>query len=447
MIALADLLQESTETTRGLTVDLGRYMEDIRNLFLDLVEDDTPETRARHKDRHERWQQYVRERIAAKDEYYLEHQDDYLRPWNEDEDFHYFSRDEVEPSLEKTKVQAEEQIKPYVDLVSRALELLRSKNLWQEFPLVLRPNYNLKGEYSTDINGADISFQENSMVSFTIFLHDGELIVDDILEGGDTDIFEGNDALQGQYFLLIKALQKPESLSRERILRLFTARPRKDREMYDLNPTQIPTNIFLTSKEDSAEGLAVDLMGGDDTKRDIYILRISDRYLQQTVDAGSERWYQVVSPTGEKMVPVQSLQRIISLDETTIKIQLGLLNEASRRDQTIAFLKDLKSNNPKLYKQLFDQAELALYSIRGKKKPKDRLAAIKYLLHKHPELNPLMSPDTYGVRALITALAKDKKEAGRAKRFYDRTLDLFFKDKYEKSPYLPKKIAGVDTEK
>jgi hypothetical protein len=51
----------------------------------------------------------------------------------------------------------------------------------------------------------------------------------------------------------------------------------------------------------------------------------------------------------------------------------------------------------------------------------------------NPEFDPLVSGDTYGVRAFITALVGDNRSAGKVKRFYDRTIDQYFKQVYGKT--------------
>lgn len=124
-----------------------------------------------------------------------------------------------------------------------------------------------------------------------------------------------------------------------------------------------------------------------------------------------------------------------------------LLVESSKEAQAKAFMHELEQTNPKLYAELEHQALLAIQSIRNGYKPAERLETLKHLFQMHPSLDPTASGDTYGVRAFITAMTKNKREAGRAKRFYDRAIDAFFKSLYNDSPYLPSKVAGYDPEK
>ena len=48
--------------------------------------------------------------------------------------------------------------------------------------------------------------EENMAPSFTVFIHDEKILIDDILEGGDRDFFRDNQA-QADYFALIDGLK------------------------------------------------------------------------------------------------------------------------------------------------------------------------------------------------------------------------------------------------
>ena len=124
-----------------------------------------------------------------------------------------------------------------------------------------------------------------------------------------------------------------------------------------------------------------------------------------------------------------------------------LLSESSKEDQAKAFLKDLQANNPKLFAELQQQALMAVLAVRNGYKPLEKVETLKHLFHVNPAMDPTNSGDTYGVRAFITAMTKNKKEAGKAKRFYDRTIDAFFKAIYNDSPYLPTKVPGFNPDK
>ena len=77
---------------------------------------------------------------------------------------------------------------------------------------------------------------------------------------------------------------------KDKILTLYTARPRKDREQLLANKT-LPINVFLTDSQEHAEGLAIDLSGGQGT-RDIWMVKINSTYLTKTLD-GPVKYYQL----------------------------------------------------------------------------------------------------------------------------------------------------------
>ena len=139
---------------------------------------------------------------------------------------------------------------------------------------------------------ADIYFGDvNNRVSFLLSVHEGEVLIDDILEGGDKDFFH-NDEIQVDYFSLISGLKNQGKKSKNKLLTLYTARPRADRKKI-LSLQQMPLNIFLTNDEQHAQGLARDL-GGSSGERDLWMVKINSRYLTQTLD-GPIKYYQLTT--------------------------------------------------------------------------------------------------------------------------------------------------------
>lgn len=137
--------------------------------------------------------------------------------------------------------------------------------------------------------------------SFTVFSSEKGFVIDDVLESGDSDFFE-SDLVQSDYFNLVNAMRNPQTFEKKKVLTLYTARPKKDRNVY-LNATQVPRNIFLTNRLDFAEGFALEYGG----ERDIWKVRISSQYLMQTMDDKGHRQYQVV---GDQFVPVESIELV-----------------------------------------------------------------------------------------------------------------------------------------
>jgi len=136
--------------------------------------------------------------------------------------------------------------------------------------------------------------------SFTYFSED-TIIIEDVLSAGDTDFFS-DSATESDYFLLVQELKNPGASSNPgKILTLYTARPTADRQIYE-NATTLPHGIYLTNNMDRVSGIAMDL-GGSQGMRDIWQVKIDERYLMQTLDAMGSKDYQVV---GEE-APVQSI--------------------------------------------------------------------------------------------------------------------------------------------
>jgi len=144
--------------------------------------------------------------------------------------------------------------------------------------------------------------------SFTLFVKDSGKIesVEDVLESGDTDFFPSVGNLAAFYFDLIKEIKKPGSSNRPgKMLALYTARPTKDRRLYEKG-RKVPVSIFLTSDMNRAAGIAHDL--GSNEVRDIWFVRINEQHLVQTLNAPYAKDYQVVG--SGRFVPVKSLDLV-----------------------------------------------------------------------------------------------------------------------------------------
>lgn len=120
--------------------------------------------------------------------------------------------------------------------------------------------------------------------------------IDDVLEGGDEDSFSSL-VQQMDYFSLIKEIRKPGSSQIGKTLTLYTARPVKDRNQY-MHTKVLPVNLFLSNKEDHVEGLAQDYGG-----RDVWMVKVNERYLVQTLE-GYVKYYQIVKEAPLKEPPV-----------------------------------------------------------------------------------------------------------------------------------------------
>jgi hypothetical protein len=120
-----------------------------------------------------------------------------------------------------------------------------------------------------------------------------------VLEGGDEEFFDTLE-IQQDYFNLVNEIRTPGASSKGKWLRLYTARPTKDRDRYRSAHT-VPANLFFASTFEEALGLATDLGGGE--IRDVWTAQVNTRDLVKTLDTGRVKHYQTVRET-----PVRSME-------------------------------------------------------------------------------------------------------------------------------------------
>ena len=184
---------------------------------------------------------------------------------------------------------------------------------WNNSPVVVRPagpseEYGFGPNYLEPVT--DVYIQVGSKEAwggypeFTMFVDNGAIEIDDVLDSGDRDFFAGHQS-EMDYFSLIRELRHPGGSASNKILTLYTARPMKDRELYE-GATTVPSGIFLTSNYSVARVIGYDLPGQDKV-RDVWRLKIEEQYLMQTLDAPTEKQYQVV---GNGQVPVRSIKLV-----------------------------------------------------------------------------------------------------------------------------------------
>lgn len=116
------------------------------------------------------------------------------------------------------------------------------------------------------------------------------------------------------------------------------------------------------------------------------------------------------------------------------------LLEAKKKDYAKAYIADMQANHPEIYHDIKQMVDMVMTAVHSGRKPKHKIETLKALLAAHPTLNPLRTDDTYGIRAYITAIAKDKHESAVAKRFYDRVLDALLRDTYRRSTFMPNNL-------
>lgn len=231
-------------------------------------------------------------------------------------DEYTFTREDAAETATKVINQTKQNLNQMRQLIESTIQRIE----WNGSPVTLIASepptiYGFQGpDYSEPVETAEVTIGSQTAwggtPSFTMFGDFqnntlNKIEIDDILEGGDTDFFT-DPKIQSDYFNLVAELKNPGRSQKEldKVITLYTARPIQDRKIY-MNAQTIPPNIFLTNSYQNAVGLAQDY-----GKRDVWRVRIQQRYIIQTLDDPSVKWYQVKSQ--DKPVPVKD----ISLVET-----------------------------------------------------------------------------------------------------------------------------------
>ena len=221
-----------------------------------------------------------------------------------------FSREEADSDMNSILHKTQDNINNIMQLVQQAI----SNISWNGSSVVVevgmppqenfgQPSYLMPVEDAYVIVGGKSAW--GGAAGFTVFMNNGQIEeIDDVLEAGDEDFFT-DPKIQQDYFSLVRELRYPGSGQSQKAMTLYTARPVQDRAVYEGAQT-IPSNIFMTTSYDRAEGIGMDL-GGSSGNRDIWKVRIEQKYLIETLNTGQIRDYQVV---GEGQVPIRGIQLI-----------------------------------------------------------------------------------------------------------------------------------------
>lgn len=180
---------------------------------------------------------------------------------------------------------------------------------FQTKTVVVEPHFNKDVDDPTHPPGVyQVTLGKGSYSpGFSLFVESNGNIkeVEDVLQGGDTDFFSDNEAQQ-DYFNLIHEIQHPGSAQRGKWIKVYTARPIKDRHQYE-GAHSIPANIFMATTLEEAEGLAHELPGYG--ARDVWSMWINTKDVILTLDQGRLKHYQAVRST-----PVRNIELIIPGD-------------------------------------------------------------------------------------------------------------------------------------
>ena len=181
-----------------------------------------------------------------------------------------------------------------VEIKNKIQNAINQISNWTTDPITIQAQ---PSHYGTRVSAepsesAEIIFgPKENHIYFNLSCHENEIHIDDVLEGGDEDFFT-DQSVQNDYFALIDELRNLGKQRKHKILTLYTARPKKDKQQL-LTSQTLPLNVFLTDNEEHAYGLAHDLSGNEEP-RDIWLVRINSKYLTKTLD-GPIKYYQITT--------------------------------------------------------------------------------------------------------------------------------------------------------
>lgn len=202
-----------------------------------------------------------------------------LSDWSGD-----ISDEEVESQITATTLKNRNMAEKFTALL--AIAISKTPN-WQGSPVRVSlsvPDFRSADDPFEALDVYDVRVGREA--TFSAWVEGSSIRVEDVLEAGDSDFFYDEDTTS-DYFALILKLRDPVSAG-GKILRLWTARPSRDRSQYE-NARRLPSNIFLTNDPDRALGMARDM--GD---RDVWEVRVDSSYLVETLSRGRIRDYQVI---------------------------------------------------------------------------------------------------------------------------------------------------------
>ena len=215
-----------------------------------------------------------------------------------------YTEEDAEKDAKRIIADMEKAVKEVAEVVesaARRLNWLGSNLMVQPFLNEEDPIWNGDGD-QRDFKDAQVFVDKGSVSKnspgFTLFMDGSTAHVDDVLDAGDTDFFRSPEA-EADYFGLVNELRSPGNHSGEKVITLYTARPAKDHKFYE-DAKSIPTNVFLTTSFNEAEGYSMDM-----ADREVWKVRIRLKHLVETLNAGGRKIYQAVAPGSS--VPVESI--------------------------------------------------------------------------------------------------------------------------------------------
>lgn len=224
--------------------------------------------------------------------------------WSENNSGSFSEQDAIE-STQGILLEVKSQMEKMAAVIQTATTQISD---WQGSQIVIEPSFAGDDPFYNEEGGlrefsAYVTVGSNRDAGFTVFSEGGKFIIDDIIDAGeDEDGLFTSQTESADYYKLINELRNPgrSKLEGEKVITVYTARPKKDRSLYQ-GATTIPSNIFVTSSFQEAQGYSLEFGG----ERDIYRLRVKQKYLMETLNSGAVKNYQVWDPSGT--VPIDKI--------------------------------------------------------------------------------------------------------------------------------------------
>lgn len=216
------------------------------------------------------------------------------KPWTKEEEL------ATENELIDIIIQTRRNLIDFYKKVNGLTDKLLEK--WSDSSIIIKPLFSDEKEFLfTPVNDFNVIVKNGQDgADFTVF--DGGELVDDILDFGDSDFFQ-NTNLESDYFLLVNYVINPNYVENSRMVIVYTARPKQDRDIYT-NTKKIPVGIFLTTNINDVEGIAQDM-----SDRDIYKIKIDSKYLTKTLERNTLIHFQSFNPNS-RTVPVENIEKL-----------------------------------------------------------------------------------------------------------------------------------------
>lgn len=121
------------------------------------------------------------------------------------------------------------------------------------------------------------------------------------------------------------------------------------------------------------------------------------------------------------------------LDEYIMELMVGLDERSGAISAGRAFM---KAASPWIRSRATNRARFAIDAAKSGKKPSDPSvqAELDKRMRQTPQMNPLSSPDNYGVLAAVSAIVQnDPDMSAKVKRYYRAMVDNWVKSKLKSS--------------